>query len=229
VVRPLLIDSIVGPRPVAKHSDDPGEPDTCLVEGKGASSSQRPVPAPRGKRVSSHKRIDDCARSSPDGTSDPQSASQQRNVLRTSSRGYAGPPSGELQGRGQAWGQSRFARSAVPSIDVPDAATIVPIVQSPRLARRSPRLSVYGDAGSLGWLVGLLCRRFERLVQDTVVARGRAWPRGQGPRGGQWGSRSVRQISTVSPASFLIVLRSSVLTGSLWVPSPSAMNELRKG
>jgi hypothetical protein len=57
----------------------------------------------------------------------------------------------ELQGRDEAWVASRFAGSAVPSIDVPDAATIFPNLQSPRLARRSPRLlvTVRGEPGAV--------------------------------------------------------------------------------
>jgi len=34
---------------------------------------------------------------------------------------------------------------------------------------------------------------------------------------------------TVSPACFEMALPTSAFTGSLWVPSPRAMNELRKG
>jgi hypothetical protein len=45
----------------------------------------------------------------------------------------------------------------------------------------------------------------------------------------QLARRSSRRTVTASPASFPIALRTSPLTGSLWVPSPSAMNELRKG
>lgn len=45
----------------------------------------------------------------------------------------------------------------------------------------------------------------------------------------QVSSRSSKRTVTVSPACFAITLRSSVLMGSLCVPSPIAMNELRKG
>ena len=41
--------------------------------------------------------------------------------------------------------------------------------------------------------------------------------------------RSSRRTVTVSPASLAIALRTSALIGSLWVPSPRAMNELRNG
>ena len=41
--------------------------------------------------------------------------------------------------------------------------------------------------------------------------------------------RSCRQTVTVSPACLPMTLRSSALTGSLWVPSPRAMNELWNG
>ena len=34
---------------------------------------------------------------------------------------------------------------------------------------------------------------------------------------------------TVSPSPLPIALRTSAFTGSLWVPSPSAMKELRNG
>ena len=41
--------------------------------------------------------------------------------------------------------------------------------------------------------------------------------------------RFSRRTLTVSPASFPIALRTSAFTGSLWVPSPIAMNELWNG
>ena len=37
------------------------------------------------------------------------------------------------------------------------------------------------------------------------------------------------RTTTTSPALFPIVFRISALTGSLWVPSPRAMNELENG
>src|SRR6266542_4003463 len=42
-------------------------------------------------------------------------------------------------------------------------------------------------------------------------------------------SRSCRRMVTVSPGFFPMTLRTSALMGSLWVPSPMAMNELRNG
>ncbi len=45
----------------------------------------------------------------------------------------------------------------------------------------------------------------------------------------QSSTRSTRDTSTVSPACLAIALRTSALIGSLWVPSPMAMNELRNG
>src|ERR1700733_1798410 len=41
--------------------------------------------------------------------------------------------------------------------------------------------------------------------------------------------RSSSSTFTLSPGCLPIVLRMSAFTGSLWVPSPSAMKELRKG
>ncbi len=41
--------------------------------------------------------------------------------------------------------------------------------------------------------------------------------------------RSSRDMATVSPTSFPIAWRMSARTGSLCVPLPRAMNELRKG
>src|SRR5207302_7669815 len=45
----------------------------------------------------------------------------------------------------------------------------------------------------------------------------------------QLSRRSVRRTTTVSPTSFPITLRTSALMGSLWVPSPRAINEAWKG
>src|SRR5262249_16715896 len=42
-------------------------------------------------------------------------------------------------------------------------------------------------------------------------------------------TRSTRRTTTSSPASFWIAFRISALIGSMWVPSPSAMNQLRNG
>ena len=42
-------------------------------------------------------------------------------------------------------------------------------------------------------------------------------------------SRSSMRTVTVSPSPFPIALRISALIGNMWVPSPSAMNELRIG
>src|SRR6266567_8390951 len=61
---------------------------------------------------------------------------------------------------------------------------------------------------------------------DSSPASG---PSGNQDLGLESSIRSCKTTVTVSSASLPIALRTSALTGSLWVPSPMAMNELRKG
>ena len=84
-----------------------------------------------------------------------------------------------------------------------------------------------------------LCALYRALLQPknetasrigrikTAFARQRSL--GVSGRSLQPSRRSSRSAVTGSPACFAITLRTSALIGNLWVPSPSAMNELRNG
>ena len=50
-----------------------------------------------------------------------------------------------------------------------------------------------------------------------------------GPPGAGQLERRATRTATVSPTSLPIARRTAAVTGSLWVPSPSAMNELSNG
>jgi hypothetical protein len=84
-----------------------------------------------------------------------------------------------------------------------------------RLAGQGAR----SPGGAVGEVIGGL------LADTTAATVGDPWAACQSVLS----SRSLKRTLTVSPASLPIALRRSALTGSLWVPSPNAMNELRKG